>query len=71
MKFSDHLNHTEIRRFNELRRFPDALPIQKELKPENQSAHKKKEELSEREWLELMGTNRDTYKRVNGAWRRK
>ena len=27
--------------------------------------------LTNREWLDLMGTNRDTYKRVRGAVRRK
>jgi hypothetical protein len=31
----------------------------------------KKEQLSTKEIEELMGTHRDTYKRVNGAMRRK
>jgi hypothetical protein len=32
---------------------------------------KRKEKLSRRELIELMGVNRDTYKRVRGAIRRK
>lgn len=32
---------------------------------------KKSEQLSKREWSELMGTNRDTFKRKNGAIRRR
>ena len=32
---------------------------------------KPKEQLSNREWAELMGTNRQTYKRVNGAIRKR
>ncbi|MEK5070272.1 hypothetical protein [Sporosarcina sp. FSL K6-1508] len=29
------------------------------------------EQLSDREWAELMGSNRQTYKRVNGAIRKR
>ncbi|WP_260507912.1 hypothetical protein [Cytobacillus firmus] len=29
------------------------------------------ETLTERDWLDIMGANRDTYKRVNGAVRRR
>lgn len=32
---------------------------------------KPKEQLSDREWAELMGTKRQTYRRKNGAIRRK
>lgn len=48
---------------------------------EKQSGHKKqsdvprraidKELITDREWQELMGVNRDTYKRSNGAVRRR
>lgn len=36
-----------------------------------QSHKKKTEQLSQRDWEELMGMNRDTYIRRNGAVRRK
>lgn len=71
MKFAEGLYHSKIRRFNELKRQGVTLGIQKELKPEKQPMQKPKEVLSERDWQELMGTNRDTYKRVNGAVRRR
>ncbi|AMQ06748.1 hypothetical protein [Sporosarcina psychrophila] len=32
---------------------------------------KSSEQLSDREWTELMGSNRQTYKRVNGAIRKR
>ncbi|QNK90790.1 hypothetical protein H7992_13570 [Sporosarcina sp. resist] len=32
---------------------------------------KSSEQLSDREWAELMGSNRQTYKRVNGAIRKR
>jgi hypothetical protein len=32
---------------------------------------KKNEELSKQDWLEIMGTKRDTYRRVNGAVKRR
>ena len=32
---------------------------------------KREERLTDREWRELMGTNRQTYRRVNGAIRRR
>ena len=39
------------------------------LKPN--TADKSKEQLSEREWNEIMGVNRDTYTRRNGAVRKR
>lgn len=63
MKFADHLSKEHIRQFNMLRR---SSRNQKENpKP------KKKEKFRQRDWEEIMGTRRDTYKRVNGAVRRK
>lgn len=55
MKVLDLLNHEQKRRLLERRGKP----------PSN------KEKLSHQEILELMGTNRDIYKRYHGVWRRK
>lgn len=63
VKFADHLNKETIQHFNQLRR---SSRNRKE-KPKPQ----KQEKLSQRELEDLMGTKRDTYKRVNGAVRRK
>lgn len=63
MKFADHLSNSDIQKFNQLRRG------NKQSKPE--SKPKRKEELSFKDVEELMGMNRDTYKRVGGAVRRK
>lgn len=64
MKFADHLNKEQIRRFNQLRRQP---------KKEREIITKRKtvEILTERDWLDIMGTNRNTYKRVYEAVRRR
>lgn len=59
MKFADHLNKGQIRKFNQIKKHNDS-PL-----------NKKKEKLSKQDWLRIMGTNRDTYKRVNGAVRRR
>ena len=40
-------------------------------KPVHRQPIKRKEQLSKHEWLEIMGTNRDTYKRSNGSVKRK
>ncbi|WP_226619858.1 hypothetical protein [Cytobacillus firmus] len=64
MKFAD-LNKEQIRKFNQLRRQPKIERKQENKRP------KTIEPLTKRDWLKLMGTNRDTYKRVNGAVRRK
>ena len=43
-----------------------------EIKRKNtRTRDKSSEQLSDREWAELMGTNRQTYKRVNGAIRKR
>lgn len=64
MKFADHLSKSDIRNFNQLRRGSNH-----QSKPE--SKPKRKEELSFKDVEELMGVNRDTYKRVGGSVRRK
>jgi len=71
LKFADHLNAKEIKRFNEIRRFSGTLTIGSELKPEIEPIRKPAEVLSRRDIEELMGTRRDTYKRVGGAVRRR
>ncbi|MEH7392583.1 hypothetical protein [Bacillus sp. JJ1474] len=69
MKFIEHLSKDEIRKFNQLRRSAEEKQEAKPSKP----VIKKKiiAAMSRREVEELMGTRRDTYKRVNGAVRRK
>ncbi|MFP7447134.1 hypothetical protein SFC50_25905 [Bacillus infantis] len=71
MKFADHLNAKEIRRFNEIRRFSGTLTIGEQLSPEIKPIRKPDAVLSRRDIEELMGTRRDTYKRVGGAVRRR
>ncbi|WP_336863646.1 hypothetical protein [Peribacillus frigoritolerans] len=63
MKFADHLSKSDIQKFNQLRRGS------KQSKPE--SKPKRKEELSFKDVEELMGMNRDTYKKVRGRVRGK
>jgi hypothetical protein len=58
MKFAENLSKKEIAKHNQLRHKP------KEKKRD-------KEKLSYRDIEELMGVYQDTYKRVNGAVRRK
>ncbi|RBP89384.1 hypothetical protein DFO70_11131 [Cytobacillus firmus] len=47
------------------------MTIGNEVKPENEPIRKPDEVLSRRDLEELMGTRRDTNKRVGGAIRRK
>ncbi|MGD7021766.1 hypothetical protein ACQCVK_04185 [Rossellomorea vietnamensis] len=64
MKFAEHLSREQVRLFNQMRREERAeKKVEKPVKV--------KEQLSRKEWEELMGTRRDTYKRVKGALRRK
>jgi hypothetical protein len=44
---------------------------QKQQLDQMKSPKKKQEHLSFKEWEDIMGTNRDTYERRNGAVRRK
>ncbi|MGE7607660.1 hypothetical protein ACQKML_13715 [Peribacillus frigoritolerans] len=62
MEFADHLSKSDIQQFNQLRRG-------KQNKPE--SKPKRKEELSFKDVEELMGMDRDTYKKVRGRVRGK
>ena len=63
MKFADHLSKSDIQKFNQLRR--GSKQNKSEPKP------KKKEELSFKDWEDIMGKNRDTYKKVGGRVRGK
>ncbi|WP_456273615.1 hypothetical protein [Bacillus sp. AK031] len=64
MKLADHLSRETIQKFNQMRK------KQKSEKKVERPV-KVKEQLSRREWEEVMGTKRDTYKRHNGAIRRR
>lgn len=64
MKFADHLNKETIQHFNQLRR-------SSRNKKEKAKPKKQQEKLSRRDIEDLMGKHRDTYKRVNGAVRRR
>ncbi len=64
MKFADHLSKNDIQKFNQLRRGSNN---QSEPKPKAN----KIENLSHRDWEDIMGISRDTYKRVGGSVRRK
>lgn len=64
MKFADQLSKETIQHFNQLRR---SSRNQKE----KTKTKKQQEKLSRRDLEDLMGKNRDTYKRVNGAVRRR
>lgn len=72
LRVIDHLSKEQIRMFNQIRRSAREKE-QEESKTTVKPVAKKKKEasLSKRELEELMGTRRDTYKRVNGAVRRK
>lgn len=63
MQFRDHLSKEMIRKFNQMRK---SQPTDN-----NKQAKKKQEKLSRNDWLDIMGTKRDTYKRIRGAVRRK
>lgn len=62
MKFADHLSKQDIQKFNQMRKASKNKPV---IKP------KKKENLSQRDLMDLMGVNKDVYIKKNGAWRRK
>ncbi len=67
MKLADHLTKQDIQKFNQLRKGKR----KRERKSDSPTKPKKHENLNQRDWEEIMGTNRDTYKRVNGAVRRR
>ncbi|WP_163102264.1 hypothetical protein [Peribacillus alkalitolerans] len=65
MKLSDHLS---VKQKKEIQK----LSVSRKECPERRKFLKEKEEkLTQRDLEELMGTKRDTYKRVKGAVRRK
>lgn len=66
MMFADHLNKEQIRKFNQLR-YTSRNQRERKQRPVVQ----KNEHLSRRDLQDLMGTRRDTYKRVKGAVRRR
>lgn len=78
MKFVDHLDKRTIKAFNRLKHElkeqqvieerPSLVVFDEIQEYPNRPV---KENLSRREWEELMGTRRDTYERRRGAVRRK
>lgn len=64
VKFADHISKESIQQFNQLRR-----PSRN--RKEKSKPKKQQEKLNQRDWEDIMGTRRDTYKRVGGAIRRK
>jgi len=66
MKLMDHLTKDKIEMFDRLRNAPRKKPRARKRNKKNLNIN-----LSRREIVELMGINRDTYRRKNGAWRRK
>ncbi|MGD6967123.1 hypothetical protein ACQCVP_11890 [Rossellomorea vietnamensis] len=65
MKFADHLSREQIQKFNQMRK------KQQKTEEKQKKPVKVKEQLSRKDWEEIMGTKRDTYKRVGGAVKRR
>jgi hypothetical protein len=53
MKFADHLSKEQRQQLEKLK---------------SSKKRKKKEHLSRREWVDIMGMKRQTYYKKNGAW---
>jgi hypothetical protein len=68
MKLGDQLSKEQKQQLNKM--VSHSKPRRSKDAPDKPKP-KKKEDLSFRDIQELMGTNRDTYKRVRGAVRRK
>lgn len=73
MLFAEHLTKEKIQRLNQLRR---AERYKKQSNPKPKPKQKEKpmrgnEKLSRRDIENLMGMNRDTYKRERGAMKRR
>jgi hypothetical protein len=62
MQIRDHLSKEQKQQLNQL----TSSPVKKKKRK-----RKKKENLSFHDWEDIMGVNRDTYTRRNGAIRRK
>lgn len=68
MKFADHLSREQKQQLNKIKSPKKKYPIKIQAvaaTPVNE------EQLSRIDWDEIMGTKRDTYKRVRGALRRR
>ncbi len=63
MKLADHLNRDTRKKLEKMgkKKKPPSKKIKRKGKVKEEKVN----------WAEIMGMNRDTYKRVNGAWRRK
>lgn len=62
MKLIDHLNHEQRKHMEKLR---------KSNKPPSKKKRKGKVKEEKVNWSDIMGTNRDTFKRVGGRLRRR
>ncbi|MES1047225.1 hypothetical protein FOA22_22485 [Heyndrickxia oleronia] len=62
MKLADHLNHEQRKQLEKMG---------KRNKPPSKKKRKGKVKEEKVNWSEIMGTNRDTFKRVGGRVRRK
>ncbi|MBU5214988.1 hypothetical protein [Heyndrickxia oleronia] len=62
MKLADHLNHEQRKYMEKLR---------ERNKPPSKKKRKGKVKEEKVNWHDIMGTNRDTFKRVGGRLRRK
>jgi hypothetical protein len=66
VKLSDHIKENDRQKLNQM---TGTMKKRKgKRKPKPQPQQKKEERV---DWIDIMGMNRDTYKRVNGAVRRK
>lgn len=71
MKFAEHLSKKQIQRVNQLRNVLEKENNKEKVMIEQTKKVKVSETLSRRDLEELMGTRRETFKRVRGAVRRK
>lgn len=71
MKFADHLDKESIMKFNQLKFELREQKSDVDVEVLGQPVKPIKENLSRREWEDLMGKNMDIYTRRRGAVRRK
>ncbi|PLT32127.1 hypothetical protein [Bacillus sp. V5-8f] len=67
MKLSDHIKESDRQKLNQL----TGQMKKRKGKPYRGKPPDKKKKEEKVNWVDIMGMNRDTYKRVNGAVKRK
>jgi hypothetical protein len=65
MRIADHLSKEQKQQLNKMAK------ANKKIVFKSKPKHKRDENLSRNDWLNIMGVHMDVYKRVNGAVRRK